>query len=149
MRRIRNKEYDAAYVKKWRAANPERAREIGKRHYEKRKLEINARRRERYKNDPEKRLIHKLGNLAWYYGISKEQYFRLLEEQKGLCAICGRPPKEIGRKKNLHVDHNHEDDSPRGLLCHACNLAIGLVEENLDVLRAMILYLEKWNARVS
>jgi hypothetical protein len=147
--RKRNVAYDKEYLKRWRALNPERSRQAAMRHYNKRKIEINARRRERYANDPERRMKHKIGNLAWYYGISKEQYFKLLAEQGNVCAICKKAPEQIGNKKSLHVDHNHADDSPRGLLCHSCNLAVGFVEENIETLKAMVRYLEKWNASVS
>jgi hypothetical protein len=41
------------------------------------------------------------------YGITLADYKQMLKDQNGVCAICGKPPKEGGR--NLHVDHMHTD----------------------------------------
>lgn len=51
------------------------------------------------------------------FGISAEEYDQLLEHQKGVCAICGNPPK----KQRLHVDHDHKTGQLLGLLCWPCN----------------------------
>jgi hypothetical protein len=56
-------------------------------------------------------------HLAKRYGISSVEYDAMLEEQCGVCAICGKPPK----KNRLHVDHDHDTGRIRGLLCVACN----------------------------
>src|SRR5512137_1519538 len=52
------------------------------------------------------------------YGLTPEQYDVLFRKQKGVCAICGRPPPKRSR---LAVDHNHKTAAIRGLLCHLCN----------------------------
>lgn len=62
------------------------------------------------------------------YGISLRDYGELLKAQKGVCFICGSPPKT----RSLHVDHVHvkgyKKFTPsekalyvRGLLCFQCN----------------------------
>ena len=51
------------------------------------------------------------------YGISIEQYEKALDQQKGVCKICGRPPKRL----RLAVDHDHKTGRVRGLLCMRCN----------------------------
>lgn len=51
------------------------------------------------------------------YGITSEDYDRMLAEQMGLCRICRRPPKTV----RLHVDHDHDTGEIRGLLCPTCN----------------------------
>lgn len=53
-------------------------------------------------------------NLEKTYGISVEDYDRLLAAQDGKCAICGRKPTG---KKRLAVDHSHQTGAVRGLLC--------------------------------
>ncbi len=58
------------------------------------------------------------------YGITKEEYERLLRFQNGVCWICGRQPQT----KRLAVDHDHKTGAVRGLLCanneRGCNAAI-------------------------
>ena len=53
------------------------------------------------------------------YGITLEEYNRLLESQGNKCAICGKPAEE--EKQALAVDHNHKTDFTRGLVCNYCN----------------------------
>ena len=36
----------------------------------------------------------------------------------------------ISKSKNLCIDHCHNKGKVRGLLCHSCNLGIGLLKEN-------------------
>ena len=69
---------------------------------------------------------HRRWKLAQRYGLTPEEYDDLLAAQDGGCAICGRTPEEAG--KNLSVDHDHETDVVRGLLCQPCNLALGQIE---------------------
>lgn len=75
------------------------------------------------------------------YGITQADYDDLLRKQDGCCAICGTDdPRHHGR---FHVDHDHETDVVRGLLCHACNTALGGFCEDVDVLTRAIAYLEE------
>ena len=49
-----------------------------------------------------------------------ELYDRLIAAQRGVCAICGAPPKT----RRLHIDHDHRTGKVRGLLCQRCNRAL-------------------------
>lgn len=71
------------------------------------------------------------------YGISLDEYERLLEKQNGVCAVCGKPPN--GRR--LHVDHDHRTGAVRGLLCSGCNVALGAVDDSPSILQRLINYL--------
>lgn len=62
------------------------------------------------------------------YGITLAEYDLMLVEQGGVCAICGRPPKEGKRTTRLAVDHDHTSGRVRKLLCTGCNLMIALFE---------------------
>lgn len=74
------------------------------------------------------------------YGITPEEFRRLLELQKGCCAICGGPP--VGRK-NLSVDHCHTTGRIRGLLCGLCNTGIGNLKDSPELLEKAAQYLRQ------
>lgn len=64
------------------------------------------------------------------YGISLEDYERMVEERQGLCDICGELPK-TGKGRKLQVDHDHITGKVRGLLCWHCNARLGFIEHEL------------------
>lgn len=66
----------------------------------------------------------------------------MLRSQGGGCALCHRPPRP---GKVLHVDHDHETGSVRGLLCFTCNNALGDFEDDPGRLRAAITYLSRYD----
>lgn len=70
------------------------------------------------------------------YGLTPEAVDRMLTDQGGECAICGKA------LKNYHIDHNHTTMVVRGLLCRGCNLGIGFFKESIGRLAAAIQYLE-------
>lgn len=79
------------------------------------------------------------------FGITLDDYNKMLEAQGGVCAICRLPEvvMERGRVRNLHVDHDHDTNAIRGLLCDACNRGLGHFRDSISNLRAAIAYLEK------
>src|SRR5688500_1693169 len=81
-------------AKRWQAAN--RERHLANQRQRRERPDVKARERE--------------GHLRRTFGISQEQYERLLDEQGGGCAVCGRAPKP---GKSLHVDHDHTSGSVR------------------------------------
>lgn len=80
------------------------------------------------------------------YGLTVDDYIKMEQERNGLCDICGKPEM---KKSRLSIDHDHSccpgagscGKCVRGLLCSKCNMALGLVSDNTDILRAMIKYL--------
>jgi hypothetical protein len=64
-------------------------------------------------------------NLWTKYHITLAQYDRMLDQQNGVCTICGKPP----RRNRLHVDHDHSTGIIRGLLCAPCNRHVGYLEK--------------------
>lgn len=74
------------------------------------------------------------------YGITQEEYDDLLTDQQSRCAICATP--DPGGKGRFHVDHDHETDIVRGLLCHSCNTGLGLFADDPDRLRSALVYLD-------
>ncbi len=78
--------------------------------------------------------------LRYEYNLTLEEYDQMFDKQDGICAICGNRNKA---DMALAVDHDHETGFIRGLLCQNCNLALGLVRDNVLILLKMIEYLEK------
>lgn len=120
-----NKIRHAISVRKWYLKNREKMRQYAK----------------VYWSLPENK---EKGRRAWFkraYGISVEEYEALVFIQKGSCAICKRPCKT---NKALSVDHDHKTGKIRGLLCQACNSALGFMEDSIDNIENMIKYLKKF-----
>ena len=94
------------------------------------------------KANPEKtRRQDRKTQLRRRFGLSLEDYERMLAEQGGGCAICGRLDSGRPYAKNFSIDHNHTTGEIRGLLCNKCNIAIGLFEESEAAMLAAIAYL--------
>lgn len=75
------------------------------------------------------------------YNISLEEYKKLLSNQDNRCIICTRHVNELPTK--LSVDHDHSTGKIRGLLCTKCNVGIGYFQDNSDLLRKTITYLDR------
>ena len=79
------------------------------------------------------------------FGITLDEYNGMLENQGGVCAICGNPERtrhnNSDRIRNLAVDHCHETGKVRGLLCTSCNQGLGNFRDNPDYLAKAISYL--------
>jgi hypothetical protein len=74
------------------------------------------------------------------YGITNDDYLKLLSNQKGVCKIC----KEKSTRLRLLVDHNHKTGKVRGLLCERCNSLLGRVNDNSQILENASAYLRGW-----
>jgi len=88
-------------------------------------------------------VYHKPGgrnaHLKRTYGISEEQYEKLVAEQASKCAVCGRKADVCGR---LVVDHDHITGAIRALLCDRCNRAAGAAGDDPKLLQKLAQYLE-------
>jgi hypothetical protein len=80
------------------------------------------------------------------YGIGLAEYEALVKKQGDACAICETTDKGIARGKIRYwsVDHDHKTGEVRALLCQKCNAMLGLANDDIEVLKKMILYLQKW-----
>jgi hypothetical protein len=79
------------------------------------------------------------------YGLTQEDFGRLLEKQGGGCGMCATHFEDGQR---IHVDHDHRcckaknrscGKCVRGLLCHTCNIAVGYIEQYGDLARAYLM----------
>lgn len=81
------------------------------------------------------------------YGITLEEYNQKAKLQNFICAICGEPETAVdgktGSLKRLAVDHCHNSNKIRELLCWRCNGTLGKINDNIELLNKMIKYLEK------
>jgi hypothetical protein len=78
------------------------------------------------------------------YGLTLEEFQSMWDQQNGKCAICG---KDLVFGKETHVDHDHDSDVVRDLLCNFCNLGLGQFKDNPDILEKAASYLRRHNAR--
>lgn len=131
------------YNKKWRNENREH---------------VNSMERERRKNNPERekelksarRDLHgkdwSLNESLRLRNITIDDYNKMFELQKGLCAICNeketKKSRKVGDICRLSIDHCHDSLVVRGLLCHHCNAALGHMKDSIVLLKSMIKYLE-------
>lgn len=105
-------------------------------------------RRSRPDYQPPKRERKRRRNLK-KYGINEEALEELLLRQKDVCAVCFG----VDANRRLAIDHDHRccpgagscGECVRGLLCSRCNIALGLVDDRVDILRSMIAYLDKFS----
>ena len=109
---------DSARKTAWRKANPEKEAEKYRRSHLKRK-----------------------------YGLTVEQWDEMFEAQDGCCAACGTS-EPGGRYDTFHVDHCHDSGEVRGLLCYACNVALGQLNEDPERIRALADYAEAHNSKI-
>jgi hypothetical protein len=75
------------------------------------------------------------------YDITPEKYDAMLAEQDGHCATCpATDPGNSRRSVYFCVDHSHTTGEVRGLLCHNCNTALGLLKDDPERLANLIKY---------
>lgn len=134
-----NKEYYQQYFQDYRLENAEHIKTYNR-------LYVETHKEERW----EKKLIRVFGPNA------VSQYYSLLSSQNDCCAICLiNSPEPYA---HFQIDHRHVpgfDKEPftmpvlerwmyvRGLLCHKCNKALGLMEDDPDLLTQSSEYLRK------
>lgn len=101
--------------------------------------------KDKYKK-PDKRKT-KAYILKHRFGLTLIDYHQMYENQKGCCAICGKPITLYAESRDLSsvacVDHNHDTLEVRGLLCNKCNTGIGMLNEDIRILTNAIEYIKK------
>jgi hypothetical protein len=79
------------------------------------------------------------GRLQRVYGITLEEYHAMVARQDGLCPLCERRPVE-----KLCLDHCHDMQMLRLLLCQGCNMGLGKFGHDPARLRRAADYIEIW-----
>jgi hypothetical protein len=98
--------------------------------------------KEREKNNLRK------GNLRRNYNLSIEDYRIMLNAQDGKCKICKSEEIHSNRVSHFYVDHCHQTNAIRGLLCHNCNYGLGYFKDQIQILQEAIMYLEQHRATI-
>jgi hypothetical protein len=126
-------------TKEWKKSNPDKV----KAYYKNNKIHVNKKTKEWYESNIDK--VKDL-NLKRRFGITLEEYDKLLVKQNNSCAICKRNQTEF--KIKLAVDHNHKTGEIRGLLCNNCNNGLGRFKDNKVLLSEAIKYLEQCSQQI-
>jgi Recombination endonuclease VII len=141
-----HKEDLALYQKEYREKNNDRIKEQKRKYYDKNKENILVKNKDYRDNRAPSHVIKKMRKNQWKvllskkYNITPEIYHQLEEQQDHRCAIC--KSDYIGKnKERWNIDHNHNTGEVRGLLCDKCNLGIGYLNDDVDILKSAIKYL--------
>jgi len=148
-----HREQCAEHSKRWAQKHPESVRARQARYRARHPDEVKARKRAQYHavEKPKQRVRA----LKRKFGITPEMYDALLAAQGGVCAICRRPEMGLHTRspnpqfhgpQRLCVDHDHETQVIRGLLCRGCNAGVALLRDDPETLANAIAYLRAQEA---
>lgn len=112
-------------------ANPEKKKARSKKYREENKDKLKA-----YSHGPRKD-----ASLKRNYGITLDDYSKMLDQQSNSCKICGIHQEELSQ--SLCVDHCHITGKVRGLLCSPCNRALGSLGDDVHGLQRALNYLKE------
>ncbi len=78
------------------------------------------------------------------YNLTLEEFEEMKKKQGGTCAnkACNYG---LDKDHKLFVDHCHETNTVRGLLCHWCNSAEGFLKSDPEVAKGLLKYMRKHN----
>ncbi len=142
-RYLENRDYKLKYAKEYIIKNKEKVRESKKKYRLERKDFI-AQWRE------DNREVNRGKRLNKSFGITLNEYYKMFDDQLGLCKICGLPESSkttSGAIKMLAVDHCHKTLKVRGLLCQKCNVSLGNFKDDISILESAINYLKGYENR--
>lgn len=149
-RKAQQREYHKVNRKKlsekteeWRNNNKDKVKEKSRKWYQEHKEDEARRKKEWYQNNPD---LARERHLKHCYNMTLEQYNKMFEAQKGLCAICQKQETTLGpsgKIKSLVVDHDHKTGKTRELLCTSCNKGLGMFNDNKDMLELALRYITK------
>lgn len=131
-----NKEHVKDYLKsKASTKNKQRNKKYAKDKVYREKVKANV--REYNRTHPNKKREQHLKE----YGLTIDEYNKIMELQNNSCAICKEP---FINSKHTHVDHDHNKNTVRGILCGSCNLGLGKFYDSPVYLLSAIEYLRRY-----
>ena len=115
---------------------PDKLREFNKKDYQSRKKSLGE----------EGMIKRATKERARVYKMTVEQYEKMVTDQDNKCKICNRAETRMssvpGKICRLVVDHCHDTDQVRALLCHKCNLMLGASTDSSEILAKGVEYLK-------
>ena len=125
--------------------DPVRRKVISQRYYQKHKKQIQQKRQDPAFKEKHRQFVRR-HSLSTRYGITPEDYERMLKQQHGGCAMCDTTVPGTG-KQFFDVDHCHRTGIVRGLLCGRCNKYLGWLEKNADLREVAEAYLGQFDPK--
>lgn len=117
-----------AKVTKWKKSNPDKARDAD-----------TTLARKRRQNDP---AAQRARNQAYAERLKVKRIEEAGREPPAHCEVCGR------KAHRICFDHCHTTGKFRGWLCDKCNVSLGNVNDDPEILRMLANYLEVHNDKV-
>ena len=145
-----------AYNKDYYKEHCEEIKQQKKQYYQQHKSQIKKKREEYYNANKvncnvtskewyKKNVVRQKYRRLWLrFGITKEQYDKMLYTQNYKCKICSMP---FGKTKGTRccVDHNHSTGEVRALICSNCNVILGLSQDSSIILQLAAMYLDSYD----
>lgn len=97
------------------------------------RIKINARSKKYRDDNP---LKVKEVNIKCKYGLTLKNYNDLVKKQENKCKLC------LKLTPKLHIDHCHNTNKIRGLLCSSCNTSLGKLGDTVEKLQKAVDYLK-------
>lgn len=164
--RIQNREKCRAYVAKWQSKNISKTKAYRKKRYEdnreesirrvmewrlKNKDKVASAKKRHYMKDPKKQMKKNRINRLKKYGMSPEDFDKMILSQKNRCLICSQEFSADNTDKAMRasVDHCHKTGRVRGILHGKCNWILGTVEKKKEFFTKAIEYLAKHDESIT
>ena len=117
----RNREKSAAKVREWREKNSDSVKQ--------------------YRTDNRRKAYQQ--ELVRKYGVEPAWFDEQTKKQGNKCLCCNREFQWGDKQTTPHVDHCHESQVVRGILCNRCNTVLGLCKDDEKLLSTLARYLGK------
>jgi len=124
--------FSKEWIDKMKKARKGRKPNLGNHHSEETKKKFSEQRKGIKKSEEHKK---KIGLANWRGGTYLEKQEKIASRKRPeICDICQR----MG---NICFDHDHKTGKFRGWICSNCNVALGMVDDNPQILIEMINYI--------
>lgn len=136
------------YMSNYRKKHSEKYNDYRRRHYQKNKIRFKEKRlliadelrKKSLKYFRENKDVCRARQRKHNYGITEEEFLKLIESQNDRCAICS---EKLTTSFNRIIDHDHKKFKVRGLLCRKCNCGIGFFNDNILIVQSALDYLKR------